>query len=72
VPKLLQGLTRAQILKKIPNLKPGSFDNYRLRAGIAILEKRPNKRNPNLMEFLYSHDSVERIKAAMPNGGEKQ
>jgi hypothetical protein len=56
------GLTRSEILKQIPELRPGSFQLFALRAGLKKTAERPNKTLPHVTEFLYPNDSVEKLK----------
>lgn len=60
------GLSRSEIMAKIPELKGGSFRNYRLAAHLPIIGTRPNATSPHMTENLYPLDSVEKIKAVMP------
>ena len=58
------GLTRKQILKEIPELPSGSFDLLMARAGIKRIGEVATKRE-HIKAYIYSVDSVERIKAVM-------
>ena len=62
-------LTRTEILKKVPFLCPGSFDHYRMLAGVVSVGKRPNQKSPHMMEYLYPEDAVDKIKQTMKKGG---
>lgn len=62
-------LTSKEIMAKIPELRPGSFRNFCLLAGIKKTGERPSKTRSHLKAFLFPADSVARIKAVMPGGG---
>jgi hypothetical protein len=61
----MDGITRAQILKKMPKLKKGNFDYLMARAGLKKVASRKNKLRPHMEEFLYPGDSVEKLKKNM-------
>lgn len=63
---MLNSLSRAEIMIKIPKLKRGSFEYFARTAGIFKIGKRQNKSVPHITENLYPIDSVRRIKAVMP------
>ena len=56
------GLTRMEILKKLPNLKSNCFYYYCKAAGIKKIGERPNKLRPHITEFIYPADAVEKLK----------
>lgn len=64
--KMIEGLTRAEILQKMPNLKKGSFDLYCAKAGIKAIAKRPSK-NSHVLEFVYPINTIEKIKKITKN-----
>jgi hypothetical protein len=65
--KAMNGITRADIMDKIPNLKRGSFRNYLLLAGIKpIVNGEIIKRSG--VAKTYPRDSIEKIKKAMSGG----
>ncbi len=56
-----KGLTRPEILKKLPNFKPGNFDLYMAKAGLKKIGMRATKRRPHIMEYVYPLNSVQKI-----------
>jgi hypothetical protein len=65
-----KGLTRAEILKKLPDLKKGNFELYVAKARVEHTGMRPSsKRRPHIMEYVYPADSVEKIQAVMEKRG---
>ena len=58
------GLTRAEILKKLPKLKKGNFDLFCARAGLVHVGVRPSKTS-HVMQYVYPADSIEKILAVM-------
>jgi hypothetical protein len=59
------GLTRAQILEMLPDLKPNCFYYFCKRAGVKWTHTQPNKFRKHLTEYVYPPDSVEKIKNVM-------
>lgn len=59
------GLTRSQILQKLPNLKPGSFDLFCARAGIVWIDKKPSKKRKHIYEYIYPTNAVKKLQAVM-------
>jgi hypothetical protein len=66
-----KGITRAKILKKLPNLKPGNFDLFMARAGLKKTGMNPNKKRPHMAEYTYPCDSVEKLKIIIDKSGGK-
>jgi hypothetical protein len=61
-----KGITRKEILEKLPNLKPGNFDFFCARAGIKHNGVRPSgTKRPHIMEYTYPSDSVKRLESVM-------
>jgi|GEM_PF-5423321 hypothetical protein len=57
-----KGITRAEILKKLPNLKKGNFELYCARAGVTFIGMRPaSKKRPHIMEYIYPVNAAEKI-----------
>jgi hypothetical protein len=59
----IKGITKSEILEKIPALKKGSFQNYLHQAHIDEIGLKQVGYN---MAKVYPVDSVDRIKEVMP------
>lgn len=60
--ELQQGLTKKEILQKIPNLPQGSINYWILKCQIFPIGQRPARHGG--VADLYPRDSADRIKAA--------
>jgi hypothetical protein len=63
--KMRKGLTRAEIIKKMPDFKKGNFDLFMARAGLKKIGFRQSKKHPHMIDYIYPADSVEKIKLVM-------
>jgi hypothetical protein len=61
----MEGLSRTEIIKQTPNLRPGSFGLLAAKAGVFVVGTRKNKKCQHITENIYPLDSVERIKKVM-------
>jgi hypothetical protein len=55
---VVKGLTRAEIMKALPNLKKGSFDKFMALAGIKKIGEKPTER-PHIKAYIYPGNSIE-------------
>ena len=65
------GITRDEILRAIPYLRPGSFNLFLAKARVDRIGVLPSAKKHNVNKYLYPLDSVERIKSAMNGKGKK-
>jgi hypothetical protein len=61
----MNGITRADIFKKLPYLPKGSIDLMLARAGVTYIGIRPNKLRPHICEYIYPSDTIERLKVVI-------
>jgi hypothetical protein len=55
----MTGLTRSEILKKVPKLRPGSFGHFMLKAQIKPLKEKMIRGNNALN--LYPANSIDKL-----------
>lgn len=57
-----KGISKKEILSKLPELPSGSFRLKIAEAGIKKVGERKNKKRPHITENLYPSDSVARLR----------
>lgn len=60
-----KGITRSEILAKLPDLKINSFYYYCRLAGVCAIGTQQNKIRKHLTEYIFPLDSVEKLREVM-------